>query len=80
VIGDDGDSGDGGDSGDDGDNASEHGDDEEPEFQCDNCGEAFDRDRGIRSAPMGDLDTSQWQRFDCPNCGTRVKTVFVGNE
>lgn len=51
----------------------------ESEFTCDDCGEQFDRDRGIRSAPMGDLDTNQWQRFDCPNCGRRVKTVFLGN-
>ncbi|MFB6176427.1 MAG: hypothetical protein ABEI99_04665 [Halobaculum sp.] len=49
------------------------------EFTCDHCGEQFDRERGIRSAPLADLDTTQWQRFDCPNCGRRVKTVFLGN-
>jgi predicted RNA-binding Zn-ribbon protein involved in translation (DUF1610 family) len=61
------------------DNASDSDGDSEAEFTCDDCGEQFDRDRGIRSAPMGDLDTTQWQRFDCPNCGRRVKTVFLGD-
>jgi hypothetical protein len=29
---------------------------------------------------MGDLDPTTWQTFCCPNCRSRLKTGFVGNE
>ena len=34
----------------------------------------------VRRETMGDLDPTTWQTFCCPNCGSRLKTVFVGNE
>ncbi|MEZ3115008.1 hypothetical protein RYH80_03625 [Halobaculum sp. MBLA0147] len=50
------------------------------EFRCDHCGERFGRERGVRPAPFGDLDTTRWQRFDCPACGRRGETVFVARD
>jgi hypothetical protein len=29
---------------------------------------------------MGGLDPDKWQTLCCPDCGSRLKTVFVGLE
>lgn len=50
------------------------------EYECSTCGERFSRAEAIRSEPMGGLDPSVWQTLNCPVCGNRVKTVFVGDE
>ncbi|MFB6179181.1 MAG: hypothetical protein ABEI77_05595 [Halorientalis sp.] len=47
---------------------------------CDNCGESVDPDDAIRSETMGGLDPTKWQTLSCPTCGSRLKTVFVGDE
>jgi len=49
-------------------------------FDCENCGRTVAYDEAIRGEPMGDLDRDKWQLFCCDNCGSRLQTVFVGNE
>ena len=49
-------------------------------FHCDNCGRTVEYDKAIRGEPMGDLDSNTWQQFCCDSCGSRLKTVFVGDE
>lgn len=50
------------------------------EYECGNCGERFSREAAIRSKTMGGLDAKKWQTLNCPVCGARVKTVYVGDE
>ena len=50
------------------------------EYECPNCGERFTRTEALRSETMGGLDPTAWQTLNCPVCGSRVKTVFVGDE
>lgn len=49
-------------------------------FDCDNCGAAVRAADARRSETMGDLDPRRWQTLCCPECGRRLKTVFVGEE
>lgn len=47
-------------------------------LECSSCTTAIDREDAIRTETMGGLDPMRWQTLCCPNCGTRLKTVFVG--
>jgi DNA-directed RNA polymerase subunit RPC12/RpoP len=47
-------------------------------YACDDCGTTFAASAATRTATMGGLDADAWQTLCCPNCGARVKTVFVG--
>jgi hypothetical protein len=38
------------------------------------------RDEAIRGETMGGLDPATWQTLSCPDCGSRLQTVFVGDE
>jgi len=49
-------------------------------LECDTCGSAMPAEAAVRRETMGDPDLTTWQTFCCPNCGCRLKTVFVGNE
>ncbi|QLG60232.1 hypothetical protein [Halorarum salinum] len=49
-------------------------------YECPNCGERFGLERAVRSRTTGGLDPDAWQTLNCPACGSRVKTVFVGDE
>ncbi|WP_313694583.1 hypothetical protein [Halorarum halobium] len=49
-------------------------------YECPNCGRRFAREEATRSETMGGLDPATWQTLNCPACGARVKTVFVGDE
>ena len=49
-------------------------------FECERCGTVASRAETRRSKTMGGLDPKRWQTLCCPNCGTRLKTVFVGDE
>ena len=49
-------------------------------LQCETCGTGVSREEARRTKTMGDLDPSKWQTLCCPNCGNRLKTVFVGDE
>ncbi|MBV0902598.1 hypothetical protein [Haloarcula salina] len=48
------------------------------QFDCDTCGRSVTADDAIRRETMGDLDRTQWQTLCCPDCGDRLRTVFVG--
>ena len=49
-------------------------------YLCENCGAEPTRSDAIRTKTMGDLDPTKWQTLCCPDCGMRLKTVFVGDE
>ena len=49
-------------------------------LECDTCGSEIPAEAVVRRETMGDLDPTKWQTFCCPDCGCRLKTVFVGNE
>lgn len=49
-------------------------------FHCDNCDRTVEYDEAIRQKTMGGLDPDKWQLFCCDSCGSRLKTVFVGDE
>jgi DNA-directed RNA polymerase subunit RPC12/RpoP len=49
-------------------------------YTCDNCGAETTREGTVRTETVGDLDPSAWQTLCCPDCGARLKTVFVGDE
>jgi DNA-directed RNA polymerase subunit RPC12/RpoP len=44
---------------------------------CDTCGREVDRSEATRTATYGNLDSDRWQTLCCPDCGSRLKTVFV---
>jgi uncharacterized protein YlaI len=48
-------------------------------FDCSTCGAVVAFDDARRTATIGDLDPETWQTLCCPDCGTRLKTVFVGD-
>lgn len=50
------------------------------EYLCEFCNKTHNKNEVIRSKTYGDLDSEKWQTFCCPNCGRRIKTVFVGLE
>lgn len=52
----------------------------EPEdtFDCEECGAVVTFGDARRSKTMGGLDPTTWQTLCCPECGTRLKTVYVG--
>jgi Zn finger protein HypA/HybF involved in hydrogenase expression len=49
-------------------------------IQCDTCGAAVAVDEARRTETYGGLDPDTWQTLCCPTCGSRLKTVFVGDE
>ncbi|WP_170977234.1 hypothetical protein [Halorussus salinisoli] len=49
-------------------------------FECDTCGTVVPFEEARRSETMGNLDPKKWQTLCCPECGNRLKTVFVGGE
>lgn len=53
--------------------------DAEP-VHCDTCGATVTVDEARRTETYGDLDSDTWQTLCCPSCGSRLKTVFVGDE
>jgi Zn finger protein HypA/HybF involved in hydrogenase expression len=54
--------------------------DEENSFECDTCGATVAFEAARRTETFGELDPTKWQTLCCPNCGNRLKTVFVGGE
>lgn len=49
-------------------------------LDCENCGTEVAFEEARRTKTVGGLDPEKWQTLCCPNCGTRLKTVFVGDE
>ncbi|EMA33978.1 hypothetical protein [Haloarcula japonica] len=46
--------------------------------ECDTCDRSVSAEEAIRRETFGDLDADRWQTLCCPNCGARLRTVFVG--
>jgi hypothetical protein len=49
-------------------------------FHCDTCDREVPSEAATRTETFGDLDPETWQSFCCPDCGRKLKTVFVGFE
>ncbi len=49
-------------------------------FRCDTCERTVSLEAAHRSETMGGLDPAKWQTLSCPTCGSRLATVFVGEE
>jgi hypothetical protein len=49
-------------------------------LHCDTCDADVSRADATRTETYGGLDSDRWQTLCCPNCGSRLKTVFVGGE
>lgn len=54
--------------------------DTDESFHCDTCDATVAYDDARRTKTMGGLDPEKWQTFCCPDCGDRLRTVFVGDE
>lgn len=46
---------------------------------CETCGTVLAREDARRAKTMGGLDPAKWQTLYCPHCGSRLKTVYVGD-
>lgn len=46
---------------------------------CDGCDRTVTRDDALRQESYGDLDSESWQTLCCPDCGARLRTVYVGD-
>jgi hypothetical protein len=49
-------------------------------LHCETCDRHVDHSAATRTETYGDLDSDRWQTLCCPECGTRLETVFVGLE
>jgi Zn finger protein HypA/HybF involved in hydrogenase expression len=49
-------------------------------LHCDTCDATVAVDDARRRETYGGLDPDTWQTLCCPTCGSRLKTVFVGDE
>ena len=47
---------------------------------CSACDRAVARSEAVRTGTYGDLDPEKWQSLCCPDCGRKLKTVFVADE
>ena len=47
---------------------------------CSACDRAVARSEAVRTETYGDLDPEKWQSLCCPECGRKLKTVFVVDE
>jgi DNA-directed RNA polymerase subunit RPC12/RpoP len=47
-------------------------------LECGTCGAEVAGDEAIRRKTFGDLDSDRWQTLCCPDCGARLRTIFVG--
>ncbi|QRV16605.1 hypothetical protein [Haloterrigena salifodinae] len=48
-------------------------------FECDTCDADVRFEEARRTKTMGGLDSTTWQTLCCPHCGSRLKTVYVGD-
>lgn len=47
-------------------------------LRCGTCDRSVSPDEAVRTRTYGDLDPDRWQTLCCPDCGRRLKTVFLG--
>jgi hypothetical protein len=50
------------------------------DLYCSQCDREVDPEEATRRTTYGDLDEDRWQTLCCPECGPRLKTVFVGTD
>jgi hypothetical protein len=50
------------------------------ELHCETCERSVPRESAIRSETIADLDPTKWQALCCPDCGRKLKTVFVARD
>ncbi|MFB6201948.1 MAG: hypothetical protein ABEI98_08050 [Halorhabdus sp.] len=50
------------------------------DFYCETCEQSVSPTHAIRTETIGGLDPDKWQTLCCPDCGNRLRTVFVGDE
>ena len=48
-------------------------------FECDTCEDRVAFEDARRAKTMSGLDPTKWQTLCCPDCGSRLKTVYVGD-
>lgn len=48
-------------------------------FECATCDATVRFEEARRTKTMGGLDPTTWQTLCCPRCGSRLKTVYVGD-
>jgi Zn finger protein HypA/HybF involved in hydrogenase expression len=49
-------------------------------IHCDTCESTVAAADARRTETYGGLDPTKWQTLCCPTCGSRLKTVLVGDE
>jgi NAD-dependent SIR2 family protein deacetylase len=47
-------------------------------LHCGTCDRSVPPEEATGTRTYGDLDPERWQTRCCPDCGRRLKTVFVG--
>jgi hypothetical protein len=47
-------------------------------LRCATCDRTVPPEEATRTYTYGDLDPEHWQTFCRPDCGRRLKTVFLG--
>jgi len=47
---------------------------------CDACDREVTPEAAVRTETYGGIDPSKWQSLCCPDCGRKLKTVFVAGE
>jgi len=52
----------------------------EADLYCGTCERSVRRETATRSETVADLDPSKWQALCCPDCGRKLKTVFVARD
>jgi NAD-dependent SIR2 family protein deacetylase len=52
--------------------------DDLPTLRCATCERSVRPEDATRTRTCGDLDPERWQTPCCPDCGRRLKTVFLG--
>lgn len=52
--------------------------DPEETFECATCERVVAFEDARRTKTMGGLEPTKWQTLCCPHCGSRLKTVYVG--
>jgi len=50
------------------------------DLHCDTYDRAVARAEATRSETYADLNPKRWQVLCCPDCGRKLKTVFVAEE
>ncbi|MEF8790192.1 MAG: hypothetical protein V5A61_08705 [Haloarculaceae archaeon] len=46
-------------------------------LRCETCDRTVPVEEATRTRTFGDLDPDRWQTLCCPDCGRRLRTVFL---